>query len=186
MRGDVGWNGPLVSFEPLSEAFHALKTAAVGDANWQVVNSALGDKDEETQINLAGNSQSSSLLEMLPSHAEAAPSAIYQGREKITVRRLDSVFSDYCRADDSLYLKIDTQGFESRVLHGAEKSLGRVKVLQLELSIVPLYRGQLVATEMISYLQARGFVLSNLEPVFKDKRTEALLQADGLFFRPQF
>ncbi len=183
MRGDVGWRGPMVSFEPLSDAFAALRRAAAGDAQWRQAQIALGDRDEEAVINVAGNSQSSSLLEMLPAHAAAAPTACYQGREKISVRRLDSVFHEYGRENDSVYLKIDTQGFESRVLAGVGKHLQQIAVLQLELSVVPLYQGEMVATEMIAHLQSLGFVLSNLEPVFKDRRSEALLQVDGLFFR---
>lgn len=183
MRGDVGYRGKMVSFEPLSDAFVQLQQAAVGDSDWQLANIALGDRDEEAQINVAGNSESSSLLDMLPAHSEAAPSASYRGRETITVRRLDSVFRDYCTDTDSVYLKIDTQGFESRVLAGAKESLRQVSILQLELSVVPLYNGEKVATEMIAFLQTQGFVLCHLDPVFKDKRTEALLQVDGLFFR---
>lgn len=183
MRRDVGYHGKMVSFEPLSEAFRELRRAAAGDRSWKAVNFALGDQDTEAEINVAGNSASSSLLDMLPRHAHAAPASVYCRREKIVIRRLDSIYREYCDERDAIYLKIDTQGFESRVLSGARDALRQVAVIQLELSVVPLYDGEKIATEMISWLQSQGFLLCHLEPVFKDKATEALLQMDGLFFR---
>ncbi len=183
MREEIGFRGRMISFEPLNDVHQQLQQLTARDANWTALNIALGDTDGESEINVSANSVSSSLLEMLPAHAEAAPTSVYSGRQKITVRRLDSIRAEHCRPDDVIYLKLDTQGFEAQVLAGAAETLAQVAVLQVELSMVPLYAGAPVATEMITKLQQMGFTLALLEPVFRDKTTHALLQIDGVFLR---
>jgi len=178
-----GYAGRIVSFEPLTSALARLQAAAQNDPHWQVVPLALGDQNTRAKLNIAGNSESSSLLEMLPRHREAAPDSRYIGAEEITVRTLDSVFNEYHQADDRTYLKIDAQGYEPKILAGARESLPNIVGLQMELSFVPLYRDQMLFLEMVHLLQQSGFRLMSLEPVFRDEKTGELLQVDGIFFR---
>jgi hypothetical protein len=51
------------------------------------------------------------------------------------------------------------------------------------MSLVPLYDGEAVMTELLAYLADRGFVAMSLEPGYADPRTGRLLQIDGVFFR---
>jgi len=66
-----------------------------------------------------------SLLNIPPSHLQPAPDSRYIGIEVIEIRTLDSIFGDLCKSARNIYMKIDTQGFENKVLKGAEKSLAR-------------------------------------------------------------
>jgi len=178
-----GYRGKIVSFEPLFAAFHQLTEAAAHDPDWAVLNYALGSQEASADINVANNSWSSSLLDMLPAHTKAAPGSAYIGRERIMIKTLDSVFSDYCKSDDRAFLKIDTQGFTKRVLEGSEKSLASVRGLQIEMSLVQLYEGEPLIDELVSFLRGRGFTLVYVFPEFFDERTGQELQVNGLFFR---
>ena len=51
---EIGYKGEIVSFEPLANKFKTLAITAKNDANWTTLNIALGNKDEETFINVAG------------------------------------------------------------------------------------------------------------------------------------
>jgi hypothetical protein len=82
-----------------------------------------------------------------------------------------------------LFLKIDTQGYEDRVLRGAETLLKRTRGLQLELSLVPLYAGQRQFDELLPELQAAGFELWNMTPAFVDPVHGRLLQIDATLFQ---
>ena len=178
-----GYTGRIVAFEPLTSALAQLRAAAQNDPHWQVVPLALGDQNTSAKINIASNSESSSLLAMLPRHQAAAPAVKYVGTEEIAVRTLDSIFHDYYQADDRVYLKIDAQGYEQKILAGAADSLRHLVGLQMELSFVPLYQGEVLFFEMVRQLAERGFRLMSLEPMFRDERTGELLQLDGIFFR---
>ena len=180
-RKKIGYMNKIVSFEPLSSAFAALKAKADRDPNWSAFNFALGAADAKQEINIAGNSYSSSLLGMLPSHVDAAPHSRYVGKEWIEVKTLDGICGTAFELKGKTYLKIDTQGFEKEVLIGSEGSLAKIDTIQLKMSLVPLYAGESLFHEMHSYLQQRGFALIDIEIGFTDPITGRLLQVDGVF-----
>ena len=179
----LGYRNKIISFEPLSEAYSTLRKFAERDRKWDTVNVALGDLDGELDINVSKNSVSSSVLEMTSIHVQAEPHSAFRGKERIAIKRLDTWVDETGLDLGSTYVKIDTQGFEKAVLEGAAESLKEIKGLQMELSIVELYKGQSLATEMINYLESMGFALYSVEPGFYDKKTGRLLQFDGIFYR---
>ncbi|BCA57119.1 hypothetical protein W02_42590 [Nitrospira sp. KM1] len=178
-----GYRGRIISFEPLESAFHTLSETAESDPRWEACNYALGDQDSTAEINVARNSWSSSLLSILPIHVSAAPHSAYVGTQTVRVRTLDSVFWTYCKPEDRVFIKIDTQGFAKNVLVGSEHTLERVDGLQIEMSLVPLYEGEPLIDELISFLRGKGFTLAYVSPEFFDERTGQQLQVNGLFLR---
>lgn len=180
---DLGYTGRILSFEPLSSAFKMLQANSRLHPQWEVFNHALGDATEKRRINIAGNSQSSSLLEMLPSHLESAPDSRYVGTETIEIRTLDSMFAHLCGTAAGVCLKIDAQGFESNILRGAARSLPRIDTVQMEMSLVPLYEGELLFNEMCLLMSNGGYTLIAIEPGLSDPGSGQLLQMDGIFHR---
>jgi FkbM family methyltransferase len=179
-----GYAGKIVSFEPLSQAYCELLQSSAGDALWDAYpRCALGDHNGEVEINIAGNSESSSILPMLESHRSAAPYSAYQGKELVTIQMLDAVAWQYLKDARAVFLKIDTQGFEWQVLDGARDTLPHIKGILVELSLVPLYEGQHLWREVIDRLEAGGFTLWTFKPVFSDQASGRTLQVDGVFYR---
>ena len=181
----AGFNGRIVSFEPLSGPFSILKSRASTDPVWDCQQCALGEADETISINIAGNAgQSSSVLPMLKSHQDAFPPANYVGVEEVPVRRLDSLASEILKPGDVAFLKIDVQGFEKQVLAGAKSTVNDHCVgMQIELSFLPLYEGGMLIREALDLVYSLGFTLMGLLPCFTDPRDGRMLQADGVFFR---
>ena len=175
------FKGKIISFEPLKDAFDKLKKHSSSDENWLVNNFALGTTEETRLINIAGNSYSSSFLELNDEHIISAPDSKYIGQLEIEVKRLDKVFYDFTDIGSHIMVKIDTQGFEKNVLEGANGILNKIKVIQLEMSIVELYENEALFMEMISYLNDKGFELISLENGFSNPKTGELLQVDGIF-----
>ncbi len=181
---EVGFRGKIVSFEPIDSAFQVLKNEANGDSNWIVNNYALGDREKVEYINISKNSESSSLLPMLEEHLEAAPQAVYISKEEIQVRRLDDVFSGIVGQKKlNILLKIDTQGYEEFVLAGAKESLSQIDLIQVELSLTPLYEGAPDLIEMLNIMNSKGYTIVGIDPVFSNKVNGKLLQADFTFLR---
>ena len=181
---DAGFPGRIVSFEPSTAAHLTLSKNARRDAKWTIVPPmALGDHDGTIILNLAGNSASSSVLPMLPWHATAAPESRYVGSETVNLRTLDSVSTGFATKDERVFLKLDVQGFEYKVLQGAEQFLNRVAGIQIELSLVPLYDGEHLFHPMLHDLEGRGYDLWSVVPGFVDPGTSRLLQLDAIFFR---
>lgn len=179
---EIGYKGEIISFEPLKDAFKKLKARSDKDRNWQAYNYALGDFDGQSRINISKNSQSSSLLDMNYEHLKAAPYSEYYSYDEITVHQLDSVLENLIDgAEKRILLKIDTQGYEKKVLDGAIISLFKIIGIQLEMSVVELYKGEMLFDSMKHLIEGLGFTLCLLESGFQNPQTGKLLQMDGLF-----
>lgn len=178
-----GYDGRIVSFEPLTSAYCDLERRASAIRGWETHQVALGATAGTAVLHVAGNSLSSSLLTMAPRHVESAPESAYVTEEEIAVRTLDDVAAELVGPGDRLWLKIDTQGYEIPVLRGGERTLHRVEVIEIELSLVELYEGQELLGEALSYLTTRGFGAWFIEPVFRDPASGELLQVNGIFVR---
>ena len=179
-----GFNGTILSFEPLEQEHAALLSAAKNDKNWVVApRMALGMDSTEVEIHVAGNSTSSSILPMNATHERAAPESKYVGVQRVPMSRLDDVRHPVLDRAERVLLKLDTQGYEMMVLQGAEKLLDRIVGVQLELSVTPLYEGQALFLPMTQWLKDRGFELWNVIPGFIDPKSARMLQFDGVFFR---
>lgn len=181
----AGYAGPLISFEPLQEAHQILQTLAAESSTWTIApRMALGAEPGEARLHVAGNSSSSSLLPMLKAHEEAAPGSAYIAEETVQIQRLDGVLPGWLDPlPNRMLLKIDTQGYERQVLEGAAGILDKVDILQLELSLLPLYEGQWLLEEALARLNTLGYTLWSLSEVFADPRSGRLLQVDGVFVR---
>ena len=183
---ELGYSGRIVSFEPLSSAYSQLKAVSKKDPLWEIApQTAIGNQEGEIIINIAGNSQSSSALPMLDAHVQSAPESAYSGSETVKLSRLDTLAKDYIKSETkSIFLKIDVQGLEKQVLEGATAILPLVKGIKLELSLVPLYEGQVLFKEMIDIIEKLGYELYGIEPGFTAEKTGRMLQMDGIFFKP--
>jgi len=181
---EAGYRGRIVSFEPISAAWEQLAAASRKDSLWEVATrAAIGNENGEIDLHVAGNSVSSSALPMHERHARSAPESRYVGTEHVPLRRLDSMAMEYLRPDSITMLKIDTQGYEDRVLRGASGMMDRIVGLQVELSLVPLYEGQLLFENLLEQIKSAGFELWGLWPEFTDPQSGRLLQVDATFFR---
>ncbi len=181
---NAGWTGRVVSFEPVAGVHGVLAGNAAADPAWEVAPAmALGAEDGEAEITCSNESDMSSLLPLRDEILAVSPSTAAGGTERVNVRALDSLFDDYAGADDRVFLKIDTQGFERAVLDGARNSLPRIAGLQVELSLIPLYEGEALWRELVDRLEAAGFDLRFVLPGYYDRHLHRMLQIDGIFFR---
>ncbi len=178
-----GYEGWIVSFEPITAAYSAFATRASRDGHWQAFNMALGEKEGTAEINVSESSVFSSILPQRPAATAFSALATVVSVESIRVARLDDVFAEL-PPSKSPFLKIDTQGYERQVLSGATKCLSRFVGIQMELPIIPLYEGTWKFHEAVAHMDQRGFEISNIVPVNYDRTdTASLVEVDCVFYR---
>ena len=76
--------------------------------------------------------------------------------EQVEVKTLDTALAEVRAKRDisgSVFLKIDTQGFDLEVLKGGTRSLAEISAVQTELSCQNLYRGMPGYIEVLSALE---------------------------------
>lgn len=179
-----GWEGRIVSFEPLPDAHATLEKAAASDDRWEVApRMALGACAGTVSLNVSAESDMSSSLPFLPEMADLLDSAAYTGTVSAPLARLDDLFDRYAGNTDRVLLKIDTQGTEAAVLEGASGNMERIYGIQLELSIVPVYLGERTYLDMIAVLGKLGFQPALFIPGYFNHRSARLISMDGIFMR---
>lgn len=178
---DAGFTGRVVSFEPFAEPFSALVATAEHDPNWDCHQLGLAERDGTGTLRKYRNSQANSLLPVREILDPANSDWEFGGTEPIQLARLDTVWPDLVAPAARAYLKVDVEGYELGVLEGTEEVLSNVRVVECELSIVPMNDGAPLFQEVIDYLRKRSFTLISLEEGHEDLTTGRMFQFDGIF-----
>lgn len=178
-----GFKGKIISFEPQNSAFKMLSDLSKSDNNWYIQNFGLGAEEKTLDINLSQNSVSSSILPLESALNELCPEAGYIGKQSINIKRLDTVIDEYCSKNDNIFVKIDTQGYETEVIEGAKNCIDRIVGFQIELSFIELYKGEKNILDMIIYLNNLGYKLVYIEPGWNNQETGFGVQVDGIFVK---
>ena len=172
LRDRVLFGGIIVSFEPVSRHVYRLRERAKADPDWHIEPYALGARPDRLSINVMVSDRFSSFLQ--PDNArvrELDAMNVACRTETVAVKTLDSVLP-MLRERLGIrrpYLKLDTQGFDIEVMEGARASLPAIPALQSEASVLGIYKGMPGYMDTIHYLGERGFDITGLYPVSRDR-----------------
>ena len=171
LRAEVGYRGYIASFEPQSAALRELQARAGNDALWKIFGVALGGEAGELPLNVMQESAFTSFLAPDPSAVPtlARSNSVVQV-EMVPVRRLDDMMGQVRSgsACHSIYLKLDTQGYDLEVIKGANDTLGSIAALQTEVSVLPIYRHMPNWLTSLKTLKEHSFDVTGLFPVSQD------------------
>jgi FkbM family methyltransferase len=172
----------VISFEPLKEEFQQLQRSFSKQPKFTAFNYAIGEKNGTVEMHRNEYSESSSLLPMAESHKRAFPNTRNESLETVELRRLDDVLSDLPLQEEIL-IKIDVQGYEDRVIKGAESLMRKARALIVEVSFEQLYEGQPLFDDVYAMLKARGFEYRGNLYQLLDPLDGRVLQADAFFVK---
>jgi FkbM family methyltransferase len=159
-------------FEPGPSKAAALRERYRGQAAVRVFEVALGDESGDALLHEQEDSATDSLL--------PANQATGETTRLVRVSRLDAVLDDESAPPVDL-IKIDTQGYDLRVLRGATETLARCHpALMVEGIFAPLYRGQASFDALLAFLTEAGYRLAGVHAIHTDPRG-LLAFADFLF-----
>ena len=152
-----GFKGQIVSYEPVNETFGLLTQTTRRHQPWKAIQLGLGAAESERTINISGNDGlSSSLLEMGSLHLENFPDSATVSRQNISISTIDNQLVVLGLRPQEIMLKLDVQGFEAEVLKGASQSISKIPLCYLEVSITPLYEGDVLLLPILIELSKYG------------------------------
>ena len=152
-----GFKGQIVSYEPVNETFGLLTQTTRRHQPWKAIQLGLGAAESERTINIRGNDGlSSSLLEMGSLHLENFPDSATVSRQNISISTIDNQLVVLGLRPQEIMLKLDVQGFEAEVLKGASQSISKIPLCYLEVSITPLYEGEVLLLPILIELSKYG------------------------------
>lgn len=165
LRHDVGYRGLIISFEPVPELAEHMRRQARRDPMWVVEEVALSDRDGTASYNVMANDEFSSLLNPSEAHTREFVS-MNRVLQSITVQteRLDTAYSRVQSMHRFTYpfLKMDTQGNDTRIIAAAPGATRNFVALQSELSFVPIYGASVDFNAALKLYGDAGFKLSAL------------------------
>jgi FkbM family methyltransferase len=189
LRLHLGYDGPVVSFEPVREMYERLVQITSGDPRWTVHRLALGSAEGTADINVLAERTLSSLL---APNAENLRSMGYEKylretqiarTEPVPVKRLDGICDQVLPPGARrVFLKSDTQGYDMQVIRGASGCLDRLPAIQLELPVKEVYAGAPNYLDAIAELTTMGYEVTGLFPVQRDA-TLRIINVDVVMIR---
>ena len=179
-----GYEGRIVSFEPVPRAFAQLERRAADDRDWSVHQIALGREDGTTTMNVVPGTLSSIRA---PTEFGARRYKRLRDPEtvEIQVRRLDALLDELLDGIESArpYLKLDTQGFDLDVFAGAGDRISEFVGMQSELALMQIYEGMPRLPEALPVYEAAGFDVAAMYPVSRQGKTGRVLEFDCVMVR---
>jgi len=170
----------IVSFEPIEECFQQLVNNFKDDSRFDCYKVGVGEKKEIITFYKTNFSPASSFLKMKKETASAFAIESDCGQEKMQVDTLDNLLLSFDVPSRS-FLKIDTQGFEMKILRGAKNLLDRFDFVLLELSLCQLYEEEPLFDDVYQFMIEKKFVVKAFLDVLKDPVMGKHLQVDVLF-----
>lgn len=170
----------ILSFEPLTDEFRQLQHNMRHVSGFTAFNYALGEVNTSRTIYRNDFSPSSSLLPMANLLKVAFPFAAIESPQRVEVRRLDDLLTESQLGANTL-MKIDVQGYEDRVILGANRTLARTATLIVEISFFQLYQDQPLFHDVYELLHAKGFKYKGSVEQLRNPVDGTILQADAIF-----
>lgn len=183
---EIGYKGRIVSFEPVRATYEVLSRTARNDRDWQAYPYALGDEAGDREIHLYQGTVFNSFLTASDAGEKRFGRQIdSRETERVTVRRLADMFDDCIAGIDEprVFLKMDTQGWDLRVLNGGGPVLDKLVGIQSELPVRQSYEGMVEYTDALNRYAELGFGVTGIFPVTRETDELRVMEFDCVLIR---
>jgi len=183
---DFGFKGTTISFEPVSSCYKVLLKRSKKNSKLIVPERcAIGNEDKEVTINVTDDTVFSSILKITDYHSKLKPKSRIVKTESVKMYRIDSIIDNFIDPEeDSILLKIDTQGFEKEVLEGAKNTIKRLKAIKIEIPLTNIYNNtQFTFYQTIEFLKDHNFIPYSFNIEGVNLKTGRVHTIDGLFVK---
>ena len=166
----------LVLIEPLAE-FEPQLSALVARRPGEYILTAVGASTGAARINV--NLEVLTGSSVLP----LVRGTDHQREERaVPITTLDALRAEH-RWTPPFGLKIDTEGFEDRVIEGAGSLLEETQFVLAEVSMTDRFEGSYTFAEFVASMDARGFQLCDVLHLERHRRDRDVQYMDALFRR---
>ena len=168
LRQQVGYTGPIFSFEPLPELAAELQLRGADDPAWHVEPIALATVDGTTHFNIMEVSEFSSIS--TPRHDDSGIfvelNRVIQSIE-VRCETLATALARLSKQHDfsRAFLKLDTQGMDTAIAAAAPAAMRSFVGLQCELAIKRLYADAVDFRIALAVYEDCGFALATFLPI---------------------
>ncbi len=151
-------NANIYSFEPLPSCFSTLEQFSSDDSRWECFNIALANENKRAKFFFhVDHPSSSSILPTTEKSTVSCPETKAQQVVTVDCFTLDSwLEANPGSLKAPVLLKMDVQGYECQVLHGARLALSKIDAVITEIIVDNLYEQQSTFHEQVALLAGAG------------------------------
>jgi FkbM family methyltransferase len=180
----LGYQGEILSFEPVRSSYETLLENTKNDPLWRPINLALGSASGEARINTSNLSVLNSILKFNEFALNSWETLeANNSSELIKITTLDDFVINNKLDHRRIFLKLDTQGYDLEAFKGSLRCISAVKILQSEISFIPIYQGMPSFNESLAFYVSSGFQVSSFFPVTQ-RPNGAVIEMDCLLVKP--
>jgi len=168
-------NSTAMLFEPTPESYKLIQERFKKNKSIQIFNYALSDEEGIYELYLTPDPATNSLL---------YPNDISSAKISVTVQTIDNVFKQLGKSKDVNLIKVDTQGNDLKVLHGASNIIKRFSpIILVESIFIELYQNQCSYYEILGFMKSCHYYLAG---IYNSHYTETgMLAFSDLLFIPK-
>ena len=175
-------------FEPYEISYNILKKRFKKKKRVNIYKNALSSIEGCVEVNINTKAYTNSLLELDPEATKSWSKNKYEHlyQEKVQTITLQD-FANKNNIKRINILKLDVQGYESRVLKGAEMLLKEflIDILVLEVIVAPTYKEQSKIHEIFEIFEKNNYKLYGIYDIEKNSKREKIQQFDVIFYNPE-
>ena len=167
----------IFCFEPFSESCDYLKKRFINDSNIDIVETALGSKDQTKSLYVSSFSNLNSL--------QRPNERAWGFADKKSIDVKTNTLDQFCYENDIKHidiLKLDVQGSELDVLMGSKTILekGNISLVYVEWQVVPLYENHYKYYKIAEFLASYKYEFFNLYNI-NEARSGQIRWADAIY-----
>jgi FkbM family methyltransferase len=149
------FKGQIISIEPDLKSFSFLEKNFKNQKNLVKLNLGLDVISGVRELHISPDGGlSNSFLEI---SNKAETDHYFVGKEKVVTTTLKDIFTGYNLYNKRIFLKLDIQGYEGRILQDIDVSLFPIYGLRIEASNVEIYRDVWKMSRILDWLETNGF-----------------------------
>lgn len=172
----------IYSFEPTKESFGILSKISNKITNIIPIQLAISDQVGKVTFHINKSGLTNSIYESNDSYSNLSPGMNTIEQISVDCETLDH-FCEQNKLTALDILKMDVQGAELKVLHGASNMLQqkKIKLIFMEVEYAHLYNGQPLFHHIASFLEKHDYSLFSIYNLSFDKRNGQLIYSDAIF-----
>jgi FkbM family methyltransferase len=191
------FGNPIIhSFEPIKSEFDFMYKKFKDDKNVYLNNFALGNQIEEKEFNITAKTGTSSFNEINPNtdwlkirskQYKTTPADYVISRQKVKIYTLDKYCLDK-KINEIHFLKIDTQGYEDKVLEGSVNNLknNNIKAISAEIIFDNIYNKYFSFSDIEKYITPSNFRMIGIDLVNNNLFSGLVFFADVYYFNKKY
>jgi FkbM family methyltransferase len=179
------------AFEPIKDEFSKLQDEFKNEKNIILNNFALGDSCGSKKFNIMASTGHSSFYKINPNtewlkiRSKEFASTEKEYEKKVVEVKIDTI-NNYCNKNNISFihiLKLDTQGYEDKILAGASEIIPNIKLIETELMFDDVYEKRLNFYDIEKHIIKHNFRLIAIDPLnFSNLLEGYMFCVDAIYF----